>query len=161
MTRCGGRFLMRCVDMCRVGAHSLDTLAATEDGMATKTKVQARAEELGAKLTILAESNGRRGELDCEVAAPDGFRFKGTDLHALVGCREDDETKADVWTDLLCRMAEGVEPCADAACDICHDTTDDALTFHGVMVAGARRARTRGLDRSARIDAYVADRACR
>jgi hypothetical protein len=34
-------------------------------------------------------------------------------------------------------------------------------SFHGVMVAGARMARARGSDHSARIDAYVADRACR
>lgn len=33
--------------------------------------------------------------------------------------------------------------------------------FHGVMVAGARKAASGGAERSRRVHAYVADRACR
>jgi hypothetical protein len=81
---------------------------------ATRGAVEARVLELGA---TLVESGVRHYE--ALIEAPTGHVWRGSDLHELVIEQAEGEPRSRVWTDAMERMALGVEPCTNGACDWC------------------------------------------
>ena len=85
--------------------------------MKTKRDVMRLAKRLGATVSI----NANPPRLDVGVEAPRGSNWScDPGVHELVRCQWDDDTPADVWTDLWERMDLGIEFCIYGdACDWC------------------------------------------
>jgi hypothetical protein len=75
--------------------------------MTLKQKVLQRAKELNVEVIY----GGIDGKFEVVLDAPEGKRFKGSELHSTVASRWDNESSQKLWQSALEDMAMGLEDC--------------------------------------------------
>lgn len=80
--------------------------------MGYKQKVLSLAEQMGVEVT--------QRDREVVMEAPDGHLFTGPQVHGVVASKWDDESFDDLWKRSLDDLRDGIEPCTDDECEICH-----------------------------------------